>query len=159
MNPNPKLHLKKTFGTITEKLNFQGSGVTRRLETHTYWVIANFQKSSYNSGFYINIGILYKELLATQPNSDEIAMCFKSDSPFWPHVTFRIEDCPDLPDSLIESLKKTTTANTNDETQTYDVLLTALAKTVEFIKINHSRETIRNLHKKRKLNAMILKEV
>ena len=159
MNSNPNLHPKKIFGTITKKLNFQGSGVTRHLEMHTYWVIANFQKSSYNSGFYINIGILYKELLATQPNSDEIAMCFKSDSPFWPHVTFRIEDCPEFPSSLIESLKETTTVNTNDETQTYEVLLTALTKTVEFIKTNHSRETIRNLHQKRKLNAMILKEV
>lgn len=147
----------RIFGQVAISAGFKGSGVTRFIDYPDYWLLVNHQKSSYSTRFYINVAILYKELLTCNFSEDDIKTIYKNNATIWPHVTFRLESCPALSPSLKEDMDKFVEEQDEDGlTATLKHGLTAL---LNFVEHNHGRQNIRKLNDERKLTATLTKEV
>jgi len=105
----------KVFGQAAKDGSFKGSGGTRFIEYSDYWLLINHQKSAYNPCFYINVGLFYKELLMHPLNDEDIESAFKSSAPVWPHVSFRVENCPGMPDNLLKLIDRCVEQEASDK--------------------------------------------
>ena len=147
----------KIFGKAAKEIGFNGLGATRFIEYTNYWLIINHQKSSYSKYFYINVGLLYKEMLADPLTEDEIKNTFKAKVLVFPHVSFRAECCPGIPDNLFAMIDSCVENEQSDELT--NNLKEALIILRSFIEKNYHRQTIRKLYNEKKLSALICKEV
>lgn len=145
---------KKVFGDLANDFGFSGKGDTRYMEYPTHYVAINFQRSVYGKSFYVNVAILYKELLQNPVTETEIAEIVKSG---FPHVGFRFEQCPGNQRDLQEQLDKCVSEERMDDLAV--LLRNATKQVVSFLEQNYDRETIRRLRETKQLNALVLKEV
>ena len=148
----------KVFGIVAKELGFNGSGITRFIEYPTYYLLINHQKSAYSKSFYLNVGIVDKELLSQHLDGEDIAGAFKARDPTAPiHVDFRIERCPTMPVDLAASMECCVTEERMADLK--EILCDALQRLMAFMEKNHDRKTIRKLSDAKQLSAMLLKEV
>ena len=152
-----KIQTGKIFGKAAKETGFKGSGVTRYIEFPNYWLIVNHQKSFYSIHFYVNVGLIYKELVNNTITEDVLKNAFKGKTTVFPHVTFRIEHCPGIPDDLTVQIGHA--VENGQEEILENVLKEALTKLLTFMKKNYSRQDIRKMYEEKKLSALILKEV
>ncbi|MCV9917663.1 DUF4304 domain-containing protein [Pseudomonas sp. BT-42-2] len=153
-----RLTTNTIFDSIALHLGFHGDGATRFIEETGYYLLINYQKSVYNNTFYINIGIIYKELLSTPLSALDLNGAFKVKNPTTVvHVDFRLDDLPGASQNLQETLDSL--IKQNDLKRITHVLTENLIKPLSFMHKNHARSTIKSLRDQKKLNAMILKEV
>ena len=148
----------KLFTEIADELAFSGKGATRFIEFSSYYLLINHQKSTYNKCFYINIGLIYKEILGRSLTAEDIVGAFSVKSPTIPiHVSFRLNRFPSAPPDLQEKLDKLIMNDSILELK--NLLLDVFKRLLTFIKNSHDRRTIRKLYEEKKLSASILKEV
>jgi hypothetical protein len=147
----------KVFGEVAKELNFYGSGLTRYIVFSSYYLLINHQKSSYSKCFYVNIGLIYKDILDNSLSDYEILGAYKVKEPTAPiHVDFRIECFPLAPSGLQEKLDYLTRSGKMDELKS--LLLKVFRKLIIFVEENYDRKNIRKLQDERKLSAMVMKE-
>jgi len=160
MNAEKKpLTTGKIFGKVAKEMGLQGRGVTRYREYPTYYLLVNHQKSSYSKRFYINVVIVYKELLERLPNEEELQNAFRTNKTVPWHVNARIEDF--MPKHEGKELIEMLDACVDDEKldELGDILKDGLRKVFAFLEKNHDRKTIRRLNDEKKFFAIIRKEV
>ena len=148
----------KLFSEIADELALSGSGMTRFIECPTYYLLINHQKSVYSKCFYINVGLIYKELLDRNFTADDIGGAFNIKNPTAPvHVVFRIGRFPSAPPDLEREFDRLIAEGAMSELK--EILMDALKRLLVFIGDNHDRKTIRKLYDEKKLSAGIRKEV
>lgn len=154
MNTKPPPKPKKVFGDVARDLGFSGKGDTRYIEYPSHYVAINFQRSVYGKSFYVNVAILYKELLQNSLTEAEIAEIIKSG---FPHVGFRLESCPGNPPDLQDQMDRCVSEEQMNDLPS--LLREATKQVVSFLNQNYDRKTIRRLTEAKQLNALVLKEV
>lgn len=147
----------KVFGQAAKDEGFKGSGGTRFIEYSDYWLLINHQKSAYSPYFYINVGLFYKEILVRPLSDDDVKSAFKSSAPVWPHVSFRVENCPGMPDNLVNLIDRCVEQDESDKLA--ELIRDTLLRLLSFMEKNHDRHIIRKLNDAKKFPAMLLKEV
>lgn len=152
------LTTNKVFSSAAVEVGFLGAGNTRYIEYPDFFILINHQKSSYSKVFYINVGIIYKELLAESPSVQDVCSSFNfRDSKLPVHVGFRVERFPGAPGSLQKTFDDLVANGSMDELKV--LLIDVFSRLIEFVEKNHDRATIRRLRDEKKLSAMVLKEV
>ena len=132
--------------------------MTRFIEFPACYLLINHQKSAYNKCFYINVGLIYKEMLDKKLVADDLAGAFNINNPPAPiHVSFRLDCFPSAPPDLQEKFDRLIAEGAMCELKA--LLLDALQRLLIFIDNHHDRKTIRKLYDEKKLSALILKEV
>ncbi|MFG0632824.1 DUF4304 domain-containing protein [Pseudomonas sp. xss_2] len=148
----------KIFNSTSVQLGFQGDGATRFIEEADYYLLINHQKSAYNKTFYINVGVIYKELLCTRPSAQELNGAFNVKNPTTEiHVDFRLDDFPGASQNLQETFDSL--VKQHELESIANVLMDNLKKLLSFMQKNYARDNIKSLRDQNKLSAMILKEV
>ncbi|WP_137926308.1 DUF4304 domain-containing protein [Cupriavidus sp. 2SB] len=145
------------FGNAAKKAGFNGAGNTRFIEYSSYWVIINRQKSAYGKQFYVNVGILFKELLEYPLSVGNIGMVLKMKSSIEPHARWRIERSPGMPSDIVERINRSIEGEQMNELEL--ALFETFSSLLAFLSQNHNRSTIRKLHSEGQLPAILLKEV
>jgi len=91
-------NIRKIFATVSKQLGFKGCSSTFFIEYESYFLVINYQKSSYGNRFYINSGITYKKLLNSDSTEADPTTAYKrGSSTFSIHVDFRAENIPQAP--------------------------------------------------------------
>ncbi len=88
---------------------------------------------------------------------DVLKNAFKGKTTVFPHVSFRIEHCPGMPDDL--TIQIGCAVENGQEEKLENVLKEALTKLLSFMEKNYSRQDIRKMYEEKKLSALIHKEV
>ncbi|MBV6288839.1 DUF4304 domain-containing protein [Pseudomonas aegrilactucae] len=152
------LTTNKVFSSAATEVGFLGSGSTRYIEYPDFFLLLNHQKSSYSKAFYVNVGIIYKELMGGSPSIEEVCSAFNfRDSKLSVHVDFRLEGFPDAPVKLQKTFDDLVV--NGDMGELKRLLIDVFSRLIEFVGKNHDRATIRRLRDEKKLSAMVLKEV
>ena len=152
------LTTNKVFSSAAVEVGFLGAGNTRYIEYSGFFLLINHQKSSYSKVFYMNVGIIYKELVGRNPSIDEICSAFNfRDSKLPVHVDFRIEGFPGAPVDLQKTFDDLVVDGKMDELKI--LLIDVFHRLIAFVEKNHDRTTIRRLRDEKKLSAMVLKDV
>ncbi|WP_175017208.1 MULTISPECIES: DUF4304 domain-containing protein [Burkholderia] len=152
-----ELSTGKVFGQAAKAAGFHGAGVTRFVELTHLWLVVNHQKSAYSKLFYVNVGMFYKELLRVDFGESEIRMAFKQGASVWPHVDFRLDDCPGVREDFQVEVGKCVAGR--DAQGLEGILSDAFSKLAAFVETSGDRKSIRRLVSEKKLAAMVLKEV
>jgi len=148
----------KLFSEIADDFALSGVGTSRFIEFSSCYLLINHQKSSYSKSFFINVGIIYKELLGRNLTANELSDALNLKNPSIPvHVYFRLESFPSAPPDLQEKFDHLISEGSINELK--EVMIDALNKLFIFIENNHDRKTIRKLFNEKKLSASIRKEV
>lgn len=147
----------KIFGKVAKEMGFLGSGVTRYIEYSDYWLLINHQKSFYSRHFYVKVGLFYKEILSDPISETDLKNAFKGKTDVFPHVTFIIEHCHEMPDDLTIKIGRSV-ENENSEDLTI-ILKEAFEILLYFMEKNYKRQSIRKLFNEKKLASFIYKDV
>ncbi|RBL79580.1 hypothetical protein DDE05_56945 [Streptomyces cavourensis] len=154
---NNKFLTSKMFGAAAMSVGFCGTRVTRSIEYDDYWLLINHQKSQYSKFFYINVCMVYKGLIFPGFTEQDAWNLYKKDAGWFPHVAFRLENCPGVPTSLMEDIDRS--VECQDEQRLKEILVSGLRMLLNFMEDHHSRESIRRLSNEKKLSAIVCKEV
>lgn len=138
------LTTNKVFSSAAFEVGFLGAGNTRYIEYPDFFILINHQKSSYSGVFYINVGIVYKELLVESPSIQDVCGAFNfRDSKLSMHVDFRLEGFPDAPVKLQKTFDDLVVNGDMDELKR--LLIDVFSRLIAFVEKNYDRATIRRL--------------
>ena len=157
MSNTNKFQTSQIFKKAAKETGFNCAGITYFIEYMDYWLLINHQKSFYSKHFYINVGLFYKEFLTEPLNTDILKKAFKPKTDTYPHVLFRIEHCPGMPEDLTISIGRS--VENEQSEKLFEILQETFMLLISFLNENNDRESIRKLYNDKKLSAMILKEV